>query len=1614
MSSWRIHLPKLNSTAPGHELPVLREPSDHEELSNVRNARNFQGSAINFGDRLSGSLTVPSPSEDVFYTPGASPLQHRNSASSNRIPSPARSPNSRRGSYGAALIVSPTLAPSPDLRHDQLPPIRAVTQSAKEDGDRPGPNTTSVSRAARSNAAEDTNVVKVYPTRNYSKRYLASPTDDHEMAPWDKALDFDLGEFSVDTSIALPDVIIQHLEQAAQQYHSDASSSSQGQDKQASGSQGPSSVEKPRFHFPIGKMPGIVEESHTSDNDAESDLEDDRFCCRTSKMASMEDDAISYCYECRTTFCERCWRKERAHRRKINGHDRIDRTIAQTLQDTLGIDISEAEQAKLHLLDECASWFGAIKDSDGVVFRDFGRYASLMADHTLEERKHIYPALVSFVGDTGAGKSSLVKLLVGFKKSKNMQEIKSPTQTPVVGSNGAAVPTSGDVHLYADPDTFFTERPLLYADCEGLQGGTLDPVGMKRRRKLGTSNHTRSRTASFDKYMRRRHDTAERDITWATTPEKSTRKFFVEHLYPRLLYTFSDVIVLVVKNARATEGALEQLVIWADAVIETASNQLVLPHAIIVLNASDNTKKELWDVDASTEDLLSRFSDAVNQNPRLQRLANKWNARGFKIKSVQSLLLTYYSSVRVIRIPDQRQPSLVHDQIQHLYDEINKSAAGAHDEKHKKRVKLNAEALQPYLQRAFDHFCSDLNDPFDFIKASFADSGIPSDFSGNILKLAVNIMNQWQNKIDGSLLFRELSFMVASCVMLDAVRNTKLGTAGPVFKLYLDHFDETLDDFGEKVWPCEFVTSKGRCVNVKAGHTKGHQLKGGQILAPGSYESRFTADTHRQKFRNDIFANLQELLLAITGDGRAEHEAAAEIHESQILRPFYNHIGGANNFVSHSVCLSCIVSPAEHCLPCGHVICTQCAKDFGTPRGPNEVEMKYCPLHRLETVSLSQRITFKPESAGVRVLSMDGGGVRGVLLLKTLLRLEQDLGGRLPIASFFDLVIGTSTGAIIGLGMVEMGWSVKFCLKKFEDFASTAFHKHKMLGPEYLEWLVAGFQHGRYKVEPLEDLLRREYTERNLFGGAREDSDFYARSHLTGKVGVTTTTTNGTPYLLANYNRLENDENTRYSFLRSEKPEQEIKVCEAARATSAAPKIFKPYGHVESGHTFIDGGVYFNNPIEIALQEQALIWPQPRPRLPDIVLSLGTGYVPGKLSRPKQSVSPAPASKGPISYYKHLLKIAVDHVKSSQKSEDVYHRVRQHYNNSSQAANCFFRFNMPFEDGIPKPDDVRSMPFLMKSADDELVSHFDDIRRIANRLIASSFYFEPTPDSMKQDPRGSIELRGHIRCRFTGSHLEAFGDLLKSRCQEAFNSPNGHGRTHSPCFVLEDRSRPQDAAQVVLSDHVIRVMTEQGKFNLGQITVSLSNPNAESDIYLRFGSEFVSEANNSISGFPRYWDDRRLTPMTSRLNLSEARGRFPSRRRPDWSEPTKALRPVLGQYATEKNPGLASDEQMRAVSDRLNEPAASQKPPQELEGGGVSYSGFTSIRPYASNATVDSARDPPPYMSPQADYNTGIHSQYAELPGHMGTYELADTSVSTRSPNREAVSGEGSDMYGDG
>lgn len=215
---------------------------------------------------------------------------------------------------------------------------------------------------------------------------------------------------------------------------------------------------------------------------------------------------------------------------------------------------------------------------------------------------------------------------------------------------------------------------------------------------------------------------------------------------------------------------------WAAAALETSSNQPVLPCAIILLNASeDNINPELWDVRMATASLLKSLSRTVFKSPVFKKYAQFWRERHRRIETVEDLLLSFYSSISVVRIPTSGRPNLINDQIQRLYDTIQKACASARRRKGELRMLLDADELQPYLQFAFDHFARNLDTPFDFVQASFTNSPIPLNFGGNILKLAINLMEVWENEADGRMLFIELSYMVASCIMLDSARHKLRG-----------------------------------------------------------------------------------------------------------------------------------------------------------------------------------------------------------------------------------------------------------------------------------------------------------------------------------------------------------------------------------------------------------------------------------------------------------------------------------------------------------------------------------------------------------------------------------------------------------------------------------------------------------------------------------------------------------------------------------------------------------------------------------------------------------------------------------------------------------------------
>jgi hypothetical protein len=212
---------------------------------------------------------------------------------------------------------------------------------------------------------------------------------------------------------------------------------------------------------------------------------------------------------------------------------------------------------------------------------------------------------------------------------------------------------------------------------------------------------------------------------------------------------------------------------WARSSIEMSLNQPTLPHLVVALNATETKiDPRAWNPEFATESLMSDVAGAVDRDPTYQELKRFWVAQGKSITTMQDLLKCYYSSITVVRIPGDGRYMMINSQVQALHNTLSRRCKESFLAKRRSRMLSTSENLNIYLQSAFDHFSNDLDKPFNFMDVSFRINPIPQDFGGNILKLAVHMRRQFQKPND---LFMHLSFMVASCILLDCVRHNIRG-----------------------------------------------------------------------------------------------------------------------------------------------------------------------------------------------------------------------------------------------------------------------------------------------------------------------------------------------------------------------------------------------------------------------------------------------------------------------------------------------------------------------------------------------------------------------------------------------------------------------------------------------------------------------------------------------------------------------------------------------------------------------------------------------------------------------------------------------------------------------
>ncbi|KAF7511091.1 hypothetical protein GJ744_005322 [Endocarpon pusillum] len=257
----------------------------------------------------------------------------------------------------------------------------------------------------------------------------------------------------------------------------------------------------------------------------------------TCDQRQRKQDCVSFCPVCNFNYCQTHWDSQPLHRQPltVNGvpHEKTNPDLAKRITSVIEPSVNDAEQNQLHIADDDTTWFGVLPDQAGeLMFHDFGRYEEFLAQSMFTTKLAQFPSLLSFVGPTGAGKSTIVKALVKLFVSGT--EI-SKQQAPVVGmSQHQAVPTSGEVHLYWDPSSLLTNRPLMYADCEGLGGGSREPMATratvtkdkktitKERKERGRIRSGSECHASSDSYGQFSKPTSIRDLSFRHGPPSSS------------------------------------------------------------------------------------------------------------------------------------------------------------------------------------------------------------------------------------------------------------------------------------------------------------------------------------------------------------------------------------------------------------------------------------------------------------------------------------------------------------------------------------------------------------------------------------------------------------------------------------------------------------------------------------------------------------------------------------------------------------------------------------------------------------------------------------------------------------------------------------------------------------------------------------------------------------------------------------------------------------------------------------------------------------------------------------------------------------------------------------
>lgn len=203
-----------------------------------------------------------------------------------------------------------------------------------------------------------------------------------------------------------------------------------------------------------------------------------------------------------------------------------------------------------------------------------------------------------------------------------------------------------------------------------------------------------------------------------------------------------------------------------------------------------------------------------------------------------------------------------------------------------------------------------------------------------------------------------------------------------------------------------------------------------------------------------------------------------------------------------------------------------------------------------------------------QILSLDGGGIKGIYIAAMLANIEQD--HNVNISDHFDLIAGTSTGGIIAIGL-GLGFTPKEILDMYIQNGETIFQNG-------IKSTVKHLFKAKHERDPLENVLKS-------FMGDKKFGDSSKRLIITS---FSLSSNDVYLFRTAHASHLIRD--------------YKLEAYKVALSTSAAPTYFPNYNL--DGNRLVDGGVWANNPVMVAISEAVGFLDVPLSKIK--ALSLGT------------------------------------------------------------------------------------------------------------------------------------------------------------------------------------------------------------------------------------------------------------------------------------------------------------------------------------------------------------------------------------------------------------------------